>query len=75
MIDESIRRIATRTGVSEEDVVSFAAEFRNTTSVLAVINYLEKRIATMRGDENPRFELEQIRKDLGTLGVTGLFTD
>ena len=63
---EAVKRIAARTGVTEEDVREFATEFDSST-VVAVVNYLEKRIATMRGDENPKYELEQIRRDLGTL--------
>ena len=67
----TLEHIAVRTGTTIEEVESFAAEFRD-SSVVAVINYLEKRIANMRGDENPKYELEQIRRDLGTLGITGL---
>lgn len=65
---EAIERIAARTGVTVGDVMEFSSEFQS-QSVVAVINYLEKRIENMRGDENPKFELEQIRRDLSTLVV------
>lgn len=68
---DSCKRIARRTGATVEDVIAFAAEF-DSPGVLAVINYLEKRIETMRGDENPKYELEQIRRDLGVLATNAI---
>lgn len=68
---DSCDRIARRTGVSTEDVLAFAAEFDSPT-VMSVISYLEKRIETMRGDENPKYELEQIRRDLGALATNAI---
>lgn len=65
-METSAERIARRTGVSVEDVMGLASEM-NGTNVVGVINYLEKRIETMRGDESARYELDQIRRDLAAL--------
>ena len=65
---DSIERIAARTGVDVETVEFFADEFHH-TGMVPVLGYLEKRIETMVGDENPRYELEQIRLDLATLST------
>lgn len=62
---EQVKRIAARTGVSVEDVVNFSHEFRR-LPLTPVLAYLERRIERLKGDENPAFELEQIRKDLAT---------
>ena len=67
----SVERIAVRTGGNAEEVVEFSQEFR-LMNMSAVFTYLEKRIDTMRGDENPKFELEQVRKDLALLATLSL---
>ena len=68
---KSVERIAARTGGDAEEVVEFSQEFRS-MNMSAIFTYLEKRIETMRGDENPKLELEQVRKDLAMLATLNL---
>ena len=63
-----IERIAARTGVDVDTVEFFVDEFHH-TSMVPILGYLERRIETMHGDENPKYELEQIRLDLATLST------
>ena len=65
---QRIERIAARTGVDEETVEFFADEFHH-TGMVTILGYLERRIETMRGDENPKYELEQIRLELAALST------
>ncbi len=68
---KSVERIAARTGVNVQEVVEFSQEFRS-MNMSAIFTYLEKRIETMRGDENSKVELEQVRRDLGLLSTLNL---
>lgn len=65
---EAIKRIANRLGVDEDEVRVLAKEFDLATTV-AILNYLDSRVETMVGDENPTFELQQIRRDLGSMAM------
>lgn len=53
-----------------QSVVKDIANRLDQQSVVAVVEYLEHRIEAMRGDENVKYELEQIRRDLGALVTT-----
>lgn len=65
---EQIERIAKRTSVDKATVEFFINEFHH-TNMVPVINYLEKRLKALRGDENVKYELEQIRLDFATLST------
>ncbi len=65
---DRVKRIAARTGVDIETVEFFADEFHH-TGMVPVLGYLEKRLENMVGDENPKYELEQIRLDLAALST------
>jgi hypothetical protein len=64
-------RIAQRLNIEEETVEFFVEDFRH-TGMVPVIDYLERRIANMKGDENVKDELEQIRLDLAALSTPGV---
>ena len=65
---ERIKRIAQRTKVDEETVEFFIDEFHH-TNMVPIIGYLEKRLDALRGDENVKYELEQIRLDFAALST------
>lgn len=65
---DRIQYIAMRTGVDVETVEFYADEFHH-TGMVPILGYLERRMKTMAGDENPRYELEQIRLDLAALST------
>jgi len=61
-------RIAARLRIEPETVDFFVEDFRH-TGMVPVLQYLERRLESMRGDENPKHELEQIRLDLAALSI------
>ena len=61
-------RVGKRLGMTAEAVALFAKSFSN-TEVIGIISYLDQRLAVMHGDENPAYELQQIRLDLASLKV------
>ncbi len=60
--------IAERLGVSKHMVKDLMKQLDPGT-VISVIEYIEHRIDTMVGDESPKLELKQIRRDLGAMSV------
>lgn len=66
-----IERIAARLRIEPETVSFFAEDFKH-TGMVPVIDYLERRIEQLRGDENVKYELEQIRLDLAAFDMLGV---
>ena len=67
---DAFDRIAARLGLSRTSAgfTDLIDDFDGPT-IVSFINYLEKRIESMRGDENPKYVLEQIRRDLSAISV------
>ena len=65
---ERIERIAKRLQVEPEVVEEHVDEFKY-TGMVPVLNYLERRLEMLRGDESVKYELEQIRLDLAAFSM------